>query len=296
MDDPTAHGAGWFAVAIVVPERLADETVGLLAAQGLGATIDVAGAGSSLLRLYTVTRAEAEALVQQARAVLAALGEPAAIEQASIEAVADGRWVERFQAALRPFPLGTRFVVQPAERESAATREPRVPIVLVPGQAFGTGEHPTTRLCAEALERYVRAGSSWLDLGCGTAILAIVARHLGAAEVRALDDDPVAVAVAREVLAANGLDRQVGLGTGSIEAAGASRWDGIVANIERSFFLARAAELAATLRPGGWLVASGFLGEDVAEVDAALGAAGLGRDAVRFSDPWAAIVARREAR
>ena len=78
-------------------------------------------------------------------------------------------------------------------------------IRLVPGRAFGTGEHPTTRLCRRVLEQRVRRGRRWLDLGGGSGILTTVSLLLGASEVVCADTDPEAVSVAREVLEANGL-------------------------------------------------------------------------------------------
>ena len=122
----------------------------------------------------------------------------AADTRLTITDVGDEGWVEAWQRSLAPIPLGTRFVVLPHENLPApASREP---IRLIPGMAFGTGEHATTRLCAGVLEDLVVPGSRWLDLGCGTGILAIVAARLGASSVAALDLDPQAAQVAEEVV------------------------------------------------------------------------------------------------
>src|SRR5213075_275452 len=93
----------------------------------------------------------------------------------------------------------------------------REPIVLVPGMAFGTGEHETTRLCAAALERLVVPGSRWLDVGTGTGILAIVAARCGATKVVAVDNDPEAAHVALEVVRRNGLEDSIEVLEGSLE-------------------------------------------------------------------------------
>jgi ribosomal protein L11 methyltransferase len=171
----------------------------------------------------------------------------------------------------------------------------RSPILLVPGRAFGTGEHGTTRLAVEALEQHVTPGSAWLDLGTGTGLLALVARHLGAGRVIARDNDPDAVEVAREVLRANGSAHGVELRQGSMEELAAASFDGIVANIVAPFFLAHAAEVAALLRPGGLLLATGLLAEEEGKVGSALERAGLRLESRESVPPWVLLLARRRS-
>ncbi len=183
----------------------------------------------------------------------------------------------------------------------------RIPIRLVPGRAFGTGEHPTTRICAELLEQLVRRGSRWLDLGCGTGILALVAAHCGARQVTAVDHDPEAVALAGEVVRANGMSGTIRTVCGTAASVVGARepepeeeeeeeedgpWDGMVANIGRSFFTTHADDLASLLVAGGTLIASGFLEEDRRGVADALNAAGLRVERTATSSEWSAIVAR----
>jgi ribosomal protein L11 methyltransferase len=206
---------------------------------------------------------------------------------------ADERWVERWQSSLSPIPLGVRFVVMP---KAGVTGPPgRDPIRLVPGMAFGTGEHETTRLCAAALERHVRAGSHWLDLGTGTGVLAIVAARCGASRILAVDSDPEAVAIASEVVAANGEADRVEVRAGSLAECRDERFDGIVANIQSSFFLANASPIASAMAEGAVLLASGILVEDVPEIQAALGAAGVRIEARTSEGPWALLCMRRAA-
>jgi len=289
---------GWDVVSCDVPEDRADELCGALAAGALGASVEPAGPGRVRVAIYPdpASGGAIGAFVEQVRAVLRVSGIDPEAASVTRGRVADGRWVERFHASLRPRPLGTRFEVR-APGDGAAASGRRV-LWLVPGRAFGTGEHPTTCLAAAALERWVRPGAAWLDLGCGTGVLALVARALGAVPVRAVDVDPEAVAVAREVLAANPGTGPVELGTGSLAAAADRRWDGIVANIETSFFTApgAATALARALVPGGCLVVSGFLAADADEVAAALAAAGLATvERVRDGE-WGASVARSGVR
>jgi ribosomal protein L11 methyltransferase len=280
-----------------VPAGIADELVGRLAASILGAALEPREQGLTGVRVFLRSpRGIAEALART-REVLAEFDlDPEACDLRT-EYIEDDRWAERYQASLRPLPLGSRFVVDPSGAVAAeALNGARDPILLTPGRAFGTGEHATTRLCVDGLERHVRPGSRWLDLGCGTSILSIVAFRCGAGEVLAVDQDAEAVAVAREVLEANGLAGRIEVREGSIDqAAGGVPWDGIVSNIHAPFFLERPREIAAGLAPDGLLIASGFLSEDVDAIATALAGAGVVQEEQAVEEPWAVWVGRRRA-
>lgn len=280
------------AVVAEVACGIEDEVASALGRGSLGVELREASPGRTALRVYLPAVEGEAAHLGRAAEVLRAFGlEP---EECALRAeeVEDGRWVERYQATLLPMPLGERFVVVPGE--TAPPPGTRTIVRVVPGMAFGTGEHPTTRQCAAALERRVAAGSRWLDLGTGTGILAMVARLSGAASVLAVDLDPAAVAVAREAVGANGLASGVEVREGSVDGLAGSAFDGVVANIAASFFLSRAREISSALRRGGILVAAGFLTDDLPEVEPALAAAGIrvvGRGA---EGPWALLEAERE--
>ena len=288
---PSKTEAVWRVLTVLVPAAIEDDVAAVLGGGSLGVEIASAGGGRSALRVYLGPGDDAAAWRERAAAVLAAHGLDAQAGVLTIDPVADERWVERWQAALAPIPLGRRFVVLPNGPDDRAGG--REPIVLVPGMAFGTGEHPTTRMCAAAVESLTRAGMRVLDLGTGTGILAIVALRCGAASVLALDLDPEAAHVASEVVAANGAGGAIEIRAGSIADRNGAVFDGLVANIQSSFFLANAAEVAAALVPGGWLVVSGILDDDVEEVRAALAAVGIRLDERHADGPWACVIGRR---
>jgi ribosomal protein L11 methyltransferase len=283
--------AAWRVLTVLVPAALEDDVAAVLGGGSLGVEIASAGAGASALRVYLGPADDADAWKRRAAEVLEAHGLPVEDGALTVSPVPDGRWVERWQKSLAPIPLGERFVVLPNGPDPRAGS--REAIVLIPGMAFGTGEHPTTRMCAAAVEAHMRPGDRVLDLGTGTGILAVVAQRCGAGRVLALDIDPEAAHVASEVVEANGAAATVSVRAGSIADRNDETFDGLVANIQSSFFLANAAEVAAALRPDGWLAVSGILDDDVSEVADALAAAGIDLVARRADGPWACIVGRR---
>jgi len=135
-------------------------------------------------------------------------------------------------------------------------------LILDPGMAFGTGSHPTTRLCLEWLERHVTAGCSVLDYGCGSGILAIAAARLGAGPVAGVDIDPQAVEAARANAERNGV---AALFADSAEPV-AGEYDVVVANILSNPLRVLAPAICAHVRPGGRLALSGILREQVDEI------------------------------
>jgi ribosomal protein L11 methyltransferase len=283
----------WRVHTAVVPSSVEDEVASVLGGGSLGVEIAPAGPGASLLRVYLGRGDDVEAWRRRAARILEAHGVAVTGSGITVEPVADLRWVERWQASLAPIPLGRRFIVLPAGPAEAAGD--RTPIVLVPGMAFGTGEHETTRLCAAAIERLVATGSRWIDVGTGTGILAAVAAFCGAAYVRAVDSDPEAAHVASEVVAANALDDRIEVLAGSIDDRGGERFDGLVANIQSSFFLTQARAIADAVKPSGWLVVSGIVSEDAGEVADRLSGAGFVLHERMSDGPWACLIFRAAA-
>jgi ribosomal protein L11 methyltransferase len=154
----------------------------------------------------------------------------------------------------------------------------------------------TTRLCAEMLEERVAPGSRWIDIGTGSGILALVAAHCGAREVLAIDPDPDAVDAARAAVAANDMAERVEVAPGALESLGPRDFDGAAANLSAEILTGRARELAGALRPGGALIASGFLVEEAAGVGASLEEAGLDLERAARGEGWGAVAARLRQR
>jgi ribosomal protein L11 methyltransferase len=180
-------------------------------------------------------------------------------------------WVAFAHEYLKPMKIGKRIFVCP-EWRSDPTPKGRIRIEVNAGLAFGTGAHETTRLCLEALERHLKPGMTVVDVGTGSGILAEAAVKLGAAEVYANDNDPEAVAVARENFGHAGIE--VFLTLGSAGNLPDNLADLIVANISPAWISDLAADWVRILKPGGLAVLSGFEASDLPRVSAALRRAG----------------------
>ena len=202
-------------------------------------------------------------------------------------------WVAFAHEYLKPMEIGGRIFVCPEWRDDP-TPAGRIRIVVNAGLAFGTGAHETTRLCLEAIERHLKPGMTVVDVGTGSGILAEAAARLGAGEVHANDNDPEAVAVARENFERAGVD--VSSSLGSADAFPENFADLIVANISPAWISDLAPEWVRVLKPGGLAILSGFEANDVARVSAALAAAGASISGEFGEQEWRMLeVTRRRA-
>lgn len=211
------------------------------------------------LRALVAADADVDALLTAAARTM---GWPAAPAR-RIESVPDEDWVRATQSQFEPIRVSERLWIVPTWH--TAPDAAALNIVLDPGLAFGTGSHPTTRLCLRWLESRVAGGEAVLDYGCGSGILAIAAAKLGAAEVTGIDIDPEAVRAARANAAANAVRARF---AGTDEALPPPA-DLVVANILASPLKLLAPLLAAQTRPGGRLVLAGLLDAQSDDVAAA---------------------------
>lgn len=223
--------------------------------------------------------------------ILARAGErvyPQALPPHHIELIADQDWSRAWMDRFQPLRFGRRLWVVPSW---LAPPDPSgVNIILDPGMAFGTGTHPTTALCLRWLDRTDMAGCSVIDYGCGSGILAIAAARLGAKPVYAVDIDPQCLAVTRENARQNDVERQ--LQVGSAEVLDCPATDVLLANILAGPLVQLAPRLSALVRPGGSIVLSGLLAE---QIDVCLAAYGpsFTMDPAQIEGDWAMLAGRR---
>ncbi|MBC7263974.1 MAG: 50S ribosomal protein L11 methyltransferase [Chloroflexi bacterium] len=209
-------------------------------------------------------------------------------------------WAEAWRQNFGLQRVGCSFVIKPPWEAYTPAPGERI-IELEPGMAFGTGLHPSTRLCLMALEDYLSPGDSALDLGTGSGILAIAAARLGANSVLALDIDPVAVNEARSNIERNGVSQQVRLYVGSlIPPANAKpgfyvpqgqRFDCVVVNILAEIIASLAPRLTGSLKPTGRIIASGIIEERLDIVLDAFAKFGLAIREEKREQDWVALIA-----
>lgn len=188
-----------------------------------------------------------------------AIGLPG-VPEFSVEPLAEQNWVQLTQSQFDPIRVSERLWIVPSWHESPDPAA--INLILDPGMAFGTGSHPTTRLCLEWLERNVSEGCTVLDYGCGSGILAIAAARLGATHVAGVDIDPQAVDAAKANAERNGVTALFADSAAPV----AGEYDVVVANILSNPLRVLAPAICAHVRSGGRLALSGILREQADEI------------------------------
>jgi ribosomal protein L11 methyltransferase len=211
----------------------------------------------------------------------------------TVRVVDDADWNDAWKRFFSVQRIGENIVIKPSWRDYRPSNGDIV-IELDPGAAFGTGTHPTTVLCLEAIEEMVRPGMRVLDVGTGSGILAIAAAKFGANEVLALDTDPVAVRVARENCQISGVTSVVTTMEGSVGQITSIGYHLVLANIIADVLVELSPLLAKSLAIEGHLVTSGIIRGRVADVRRALSSTGLKGISSRRSGAWYSIRARRD--
>jgi ribosomal protein L11 methyltransferase len=199
--------------------------------------------------------------------------------------VADEDWVRKTQSQFGPIEIAPDFFIVPTW--SAPPRADAFNLRLDPGLAFGTGSHPTTRLCLRWLRERIRGGESVLDYGCGSGILAIAAAMLGAADIVGVDVDPQAIRASAANAAMNGVDARFV----AIDALGTGRFGIVVANILANPLMLLAPALCARVTEGGAIALSGVLAGQTDDVLAAY-APWFTLAAVREDEGWVLLASR----
>lgn len=262
---------------------------------GLGAVIDPARPAVVRAYLPLLELGDADRAVDK---VTTALGHLQAfglrpIGELRTRVVDEADWADAWKAHFPVLRVGRRIVIRPTWREHRAAPGDVV-LALDPGMAFGTGLHPTTRLCLAALESVAdhRRLGRVLDLGCGSGILSVAAARLGADTVLGVDVDPIAVEATLANAARNGVERLVRARPGSVPTR-EGPFDVVAANLIATLLVDLASAIAAELAPDGTVVASGIFGDREAEVRDAF--RGLGFEATGRSteEDWVALELRR---
>ncbi len=289
LGPPDAVTAGaWRTVAVVVPEADVDLASGLLWSGGAAGVEERPAAGEGQIELRAGVTVERLASV---------VGEVERRWTTRVEVVDDDGCLDEWRAWARPWRAGNRIVVVPMWQPRPDWIGPDdVALGIDPGRAFGSGSHPTTRMCLAELERLVEPGSTVADVGCGSGVLAIAAARLGAAAVAAVDVDGDAVRATTANVEANGVAGVVTATTTPAAELVSGGYDVVVANIGAGVLVVLASAVAAAVAPEGSVVLSGLLEGQVLDVLAAFAAVGFALVATSAEGEWRAVVLRREDR
>ena len=223
----------------------------------------------------------------RAAAALAAAGRIVGLELApETGTIPDEDWKLSYRKHFKTEVISPRLVVRPPWEAVTPAPGQKV-LTLDPGIAFGTGQHPTTRACLDAIDALAVEGTdrSFLDVGCGSGILSIAAALEGFRDVHGFDNDPDAVRNANENAEANGLGALFSDGDLSVSGTAAPA-DVVAANVLAPVLVRFACEVGALVNPGGRLILSGILDEQYDEVRAAYAALGFTELSNRLIGEW----------
>ncbi|MFY9556026.1 MAG: 50S ribosomal protein L11 methyltransferase [Blastocatellia bacterium] len=291
--DSEIKNSRWWLVALSVPPGAAEAASSILFEAGSSGiiTLDETAEGVNLGAYFDDPRNASE-ITQALQAELERAGLGGELRSFSISHVPEQDWMQKWKEGFEPVWIGSRLIIAPSWKLPEEDRG-RVVIQIDPGMAFGTGTHETTRLCLEAIEHRWRGGSL-LDVGTGTGILAIAAALLApGSRVIAIDVDPLAIDVARENLAINGVSRAVELAEGQPRNFTGGRFNIVVANLTAEVIVDLMADLAGCVDAGGSMILSGILCELAEDVEKALAASGFKVTERRDAGEWCILIAER---
>ncbi|HLB44327.1 MAG TPA: 50S ribosomal protein L11 methyltransferase [Candidatus Limnocylindrales bacterium] len=311
-DDGLSAGGSWFELSVEADHEAVEQVSEILSRacpggvaveapfevldEGLAARPDPQRPAVVRGYISAIEPAAARAAIERVRRDLGHLQAFALrpIGELSTRVVHEEDWAEAWKQHFPVMRVGHRLVIRPTWR----THEPAptdVVISLDPGMAFGTGLHPTTRLCLAGIEAWADSDlvsdARVLDVGTGSGILAIAAALLGASKVLAIDSDALAVATAAANAELNGMADFIEVRAGSLPLAQPAQFHLVVANLIAGLLIDIAPELAAVVWPGGRLLAGGIFHEREQEVAAAFTAAGMRVIGRRVEDDWVALEA-----
>jgi ribosomal protein L11 methyltransferase len=283
----------WHEISIESPFEYVEPISYLFERYGHGMSMEILGSDQVMLRTYLPSTSRQRLAHIEVGVKLTRLLQPLLGELKLEPLPPDEDWQNAWKSHFDLLKLGQHLVIKPSWVEYQAEADDLI-IELDPGMAFGTGYHPTTYTCLEALEALMEPGMSVLDLGVGSGILTIAAARLGAGDVLALDIDSVAIRTARQNFRRLGILHQVKLVQGTLPhpLARPGEFDIVVANISSRAIRERAPHILPLLNPQGALIASGIINDQASETEAALEQAGFMVQNTWPREDWVSLVCR----
>lgn len=213
----------------------------------------------------------------------------------SISEVNEEEWATAWKKYYNPVKISERFTIVPTWEDYIPVSSDELIIELDPGMAFGTGTHPTTVMCIQALERTVTPGDLVVDVGTGSGVLSIAAALLDAKRIQSLDLDEVAVQSAKQNVEINNVQDKVSVSQGNLLDGVNEQADIVVANILAEVIMRFTDDVAKVVKPGGYFIASGIIQTKKQDVKEAIIASGFTVEETILMEDWVAIIAKRNA-
>ncbi|MGE6751998.1 50S ribosomal protein L11 methyltransferase [Rossellomorea sp. NPDC071047] len=210
-----------------------------------------------------------------------------------ISEVNEEEWATAWKKYYHPVKISDKFTIVPTWEDYTPVHSDELIIELDPGMAFGTGTHPTTVMCIQALERIVKKHDTVIDVGTGSGVLSIAAAQLAADNVRAYDLDEVAVRSARLNVKLNKVQQTVTVDANNLLNGVTGQADVIVANILAEIILRFTLDAFELVKPGGFFITSGIIQPKKQEVRDALESAGFIIEEIMVMEDWVAIIAKK---
>lgn len=232
----------------------------------------------------------------------------------SLSETEDKDWINNWKEFFKPFRVDDTIVIKPTWEKLEEQKETDLVIEIDPGTAFGTGAHETTKLCILNIKKYMKPGATLLDVGCGSGILTIIGRKLGAKTAVAIDIDENAVSASKENCDVNQLEAvlcqsqdtatrtegRIELFDGNViddrelrERIGINSYDFVVANILADIIIPLSTVVGEFMKPGAYFISSGIIDMKVEEVKAAILKNGFIIEEITTMGDWTSIVAKK---
>ncbi|WP_270179339.1 50S ribosomal protein L11 methyltransferase [Alkalihalobacillus sp. CinArs1] len=210
-----------------------------------------------------------------------------------ISEVNEEEWATAWKKYYKPVKISERITITPTWEEYTPVNTDEIIIELDPGMAFGTGTHPTTVMCVQALERIIEPGQKVIDVGTGSGVLSIAAASLGAETVEALDLDDIAVKSAYLNAKLNKIHNKIDVRQNNLLDNVEDTYDVVVANLLSEIIVRFTDDVARVLKPGGAFITSGIITAKKQEVKQSIMEQGLVIEETLQMEDWVAFIARK---
>ncbi len=264
----------WIELSVVADSELIDPLVQIfdryskngVVLENVGENIEYSN-NATKVRTYLKSDTDYEIVFNQIDIGVRLLAHVGEVSKLSKRVLNEKEWHESWKKHFSILEIGKTLAIVPSWLKSKKVNR-KIVIELDPGMAFGTGHHPTTRMCLEMLETLVKPYHAVLDLGCGSGILSIASAKMGSEKVIGIDNDETAIKVARENIKINGIGDSVSISNGSVPNKNIDKYsnDIVVANISSKVILDLSKEITEYLKPKGYLLISGFLDNTESEI------------------------------